>query len=46
MSASSSSGVFFAGTPFILFRTEPSVDLMLINNQPHTGLFHIQVSIQ
>lgn len=29
------------GTPFILFRTDPSVDLTLINNQPHSGLFHV-----
>ena len=27
------------GGPFIVFRTEPSVPLTVINNQPHTGLF-------
>ena len=27
------------GGPFIIFRTEPSVPLTVINNQPHTGLF-------
>ena len=32
---------FSIGTPFILFRTDPSVELTLINNQPLTGLFHV-----
>lgn len=27
------------GGPFIVFRTEPSVPLTVVNNQPHTGLF-------
>ena len=25
------------GAPFIVFRVDPSVDLNLINDQPHTG---------
>jgi leucyl-tRNA synthetase len=29
------------GTPFIMFRTDPSVELTLINNQPLSGLFHV-----
>ena len=29
------------GTPFVVFRSEPSVQIKLINNQPHTGLFSV-----
>lgn len=29
------------GNPFIVFRTEPSVSVKLVNNQPHTGLFGV-----
>ena len=25
------------GAPFICFRVDPSIDLILVNDQPHTG---------
>jgi len=33
------------GTPFVTFRTEPSVKLEMVNNQPHTGVFNISCPI-
>jgi len=33
------------GTPFIVFRSEPSVILELVNNQPFTGLFSTQLGV-
>ena len=33
------------GVPFIIFRTEPSVALTAINNQPHTGLFETKLPV-
>jgi leucyl-tRNA synthetase len=33
------------GAPFIIFRKDPSVNLNLINNQPHTGLFQVSCPI-
>jgi len=33
------------GTPFIQFRSEPSVNIELVNNQPFTGLFTTVVGV-
>ncbi len=33
------------GVPFINFRTEPSVTIQMINNQPHSGLFQFACPI-
>ena len=33
------------GAPMVTFRTEPSVGLDLVNNQPHTGLFSVRTPI-
>ena len=27
------------GAPFIVFRIDPSIEMNLINDQPHTGMF-------
>ena len=27
------------GTPFIVFRVDPSIDLTFVNDQPHTGKY-------
>ena len=29
------------GAPMVLFRSDPSVDVVMTNNQPHTGLFSV-----
>lgn len=33
------------GNPFIQFRTDPSVTLMMLNNQPRSGVFQIKMNI-
>jgi len=33
------------GAPFIIYRTEPSVALSLVNNQPHTGMFRVECPV-
>merc|ERR1712228_212402 len=33
------------GTPFIVFRVDPSINLTFVNDQPHTGLFTITCPI-
>ncbi len=33
------------GAPFVQFRKEPSVDIQMINNQPHTGHFSTSVPV-
>ena len=33
------------GAPMVSFRTEPSVGLDLVNNQPHSGLFSVRTPI-
>ena len=36
---------FILGVPFVIFRSEPSVTLNMINNQPFSGVFQITCPI-